>query len=47
MSIDPVKICLVYLREGCSHVDGFECDITQCEILENYKGAYNEYTTEQ
>ena len=34
---DPVYSCIVYKRHGCSHVDGFLCDIKTCNILEEYK----------
>lgn len=29
---DPVKECEVYLNEGCSHVDGYFCNMTTCNI---------------
>jgi len=34
---DPVKSCIVYTQTGCSHVDGFLCDMKQCNILRDYK----------
>ena len=36
---DPVYSCEVYKKEGCSHVDGFLCDMEKCEILESYKAC--------
>jgi len=35
---DPVKTCNVYVEIGCSHVDGFLCDMASCSI----RKAYNE-----
>ncbi len=33
---DPVKHCDVYKCEGCSHVDGYLCDMETCDILEKF-----------
>lgn len=33
---DPVRHCNVYRAEGCSHVDGFLCDMETCDILKNF-----------
>jgi len=33
---DPVKTCEVYSERGCSHVDGFLCVPSKCEIRSNY-----------
>jgi hypothetical protein len=33
---DPVKLCEVYKCEGCSHVDGYLCDMRTCDILEKF-----------
>jgi len=33
---DPVRHCSVYRAEGCSHVDGFLCDMETCDILKNF-----------
>ncbi len=38
---DPVKNCDVYKKEGCSHVDGFLCDMKTCDILSKFKGENN------
>lgn len=29
---DPVKYCNVYKQVGCSHVDGYLCDVDKCDI---------------
>ena len=29
---DPVKHCQVYRTVGCTHVDGFHCDMKTCNI---------------
>ena len=34
---DPVYSCLVYKQYGCSHIDGYLCDVKKCNLLENYK----------
>ena len=36
---DPVKYCLVYKEEGCSHVDGYLCNMHTCSIRKNYKNG--------
>lgn len=36
-SNDPVKSCKVYKRHGCSHIDGYLCNIKNCNILEKYE----------
>ena len=28
---DPVKHCIIYKNEGCSHVYGFLCDFDTCK----------------
>jgi len=33
---DPVKICEVYSEHGCSHVDGFLCIPSTCDIRSKY-----------
>lgn len=33
---DPVYSCDVYKKEGCSHVDGYLCDMKTCTILKEY-----------
>lgn len=33
---DPVKECEVYMDQGCSHVDGFICDLSSCPIRKEY-----------
>lgn len=27
---DPVKNCIIYKKEGCTHVDGPLCDVNEC-----------------
>lgn len=36
-SNDPVYKCRVYKNKGCSHIDGYLCNIKTCNILEDYK----------
>jgi hypothetical protein len=36
--IDPLDYCDVYREQGCSHVDGFLCNMEHCEILAEYRG---------
>lgn len=33
--LDPVKRCEVYKQFGCSHVDGFLCQVETCNIEVN------------
>lgn len=33
---DPVKECPVYCSEGCAHVDGYLCDMRDCDILRGF-----------
>jgi hypothetical protein len=48
---DPVKECKVFKLAGCSHVDGFNCDMDTCQILaklelihgKNKEDIYNDY----
>ena len=28
---DPLKKCYLYKEEGCSHVDGFLCNVDTCK----------------
>jgi len=35
---DPVYSCEVYKSEGCSHVDGFLCDMKSCTIRFEWMG---------
>ena len=30
---DPVRHCKVHRETGCAHVDGFLCDMSECQIL--------------
>ena len=39
--MDPVKHCDVYCEEGCSHVDGFLCNMEDCDILEKFRVEKN------
>lgn len=32
IKLDPVRHCQVYKHHGCSHVDGFLCDVKTCNI---------------
>lgn len=34
---DPVINCKVHKEIGCAHVDGYLCDMKDCEIRENYE----------
>ena len=34
---DPVYSCEFYLENGCSHVDGYLCKMSTCNILEEFK----------
>ena len=36
-SNDPVHNCDVYTDLGCSHVDGYLCDMKTCGILKKHK----------
>ena len=36
---DPRRECLVYLHDGCSHIDGPCCDVRTCSIRLNVNGA--------
>lgn len=36
-STDPVYHCSVFKNHGCSHVDGFLCNMETCDILKDYK----------
>ncbi len=31
-SKDPVYNCVVYVNQGCAHVDGMVCDFDKCDI---------------
>lgn len=33
---DPVNNCQVYLKDGCSHVDGFLCEFETCSTRLEY-----------
>ena len=35
---DPVHKCPVYLKEGCSHVDGILCNYPNCSMVHNALG---------
>ncbi len=34
---DPVYSCDFYLENGCTHIDGMDCNMPSCKILENHK----------
>ena len=36
---DPVYDCDVYIRMGCSHVDGPCCDMNTCEMLKKVRNG--------
>lgn len=38
---DPVKNCKVYKEEGCSHIDGYLCDMRNCDILKGFPPQNN------
>jgi hypothetical protein len=38
---DPVRHCDVYKTEGCTHVDGFLCNMETCDILQKYRDEKN------
>lgn len=42
ISPDPLKHCDVYKKQGCTHVDGFLCDVRTCDILHDFRKA-NEF----
>ena len=33
---DPVRHCKVYKEIGCSHVDGYLCNMSDCSIRREY-----------
>jgi hypothetical protein len=33
---DPVRHCIVYKEIGCSHVDGYLCNMSDCSIRREY-----------
>lgn len=35
---DPIKKCPVYLKEGCSHVDGPYCSFPGCSLVREFMG---------
>lgn len=37
---DPVRKCLLYRNEGCSHVDGYLCDFHTCKMRKDYIDKY-------
>ena len=34
---DPVRHCEVYKEIGCSHVDGYLCNMSDCSIRRGYR----------
>ena len=44
---DPVMHCELYAKEGCTHVDGFLCDMEICDILREYKEEKNRDRTKK
>ena len=36
-SSDPVNDCELYQDRGCSHVDGYLCDMDNCPMLADYR----------
>ncbi len=41
-SADPVYECEVYFHKGCSHVDGYLCNMDTCDIREDYADKVRE-----
>lgn len=33
---DPVKNCIVWIEQGCSHVDGMLCNFPHCSTFKKY-----------
>ena len=44
---DPVTHCELYIKEGCSHVDGFLCDMDTCDIRQKFLNGTLESTEDQ
>ena len=44
---DPLSNCEVYKEIGCSHVDGFLCDVKTCSLLKKYKEYLELFKFEQ
>jgi len=36
---DPVTQCQCYVEQGCSHVDGTDCEMKSCTILKDYRNG--------
>jgi len=41
---DAMAQCAVYIKDGCSHVNGYLCNMNTCSILNKYKETKNEIT---
>ena len=39
---DPVFHCEFYKKNGCTHVDGYLCDMPSCEIRADYLESITE-----
>jgi hypothetical protein len=37
MKDDPIRYCRLYKEGGCSHVDGYLCDLQTCSIRIDYE----------
>ena len=44
---DPVMQCELYAKEGCTHVDGFLCDMDTCDIRQKFLNGTLESTEDQ
>ena len=33
---DPTRMCKMYVEQGCSHIDGMQCNIKTCTMLRDY-----------
>lgn len=38
---DPIYNCKLYKEKGCSHVNGYLCNMKTCEMLAQYKTEMN------
>lgn len=41
--IDPLKYCTYFKKYGCSHVDGYLCDILTCNIFIDFEKTLSRY----
>ena len=38
---DPIKRCKIYKTTGCTHVDGYLCNISECEKYDKILNTNN------